>query len=807
MQSRRKENYVRGFSSVKLGKQPIVKMDHDRYPISRRIDGRVKSPSLRRSFSPYKLDESGRGLLVDRRNASPDGREYNLHFGRGRSIRNMARSPPYEQMRKRSYFDEGPVHRKYEHMEPLDFNDASNSTSRHDYGHDHGLSRIDKEKDYSETEVASIKEHEMFGGNSIRMESGMIRGLRRMTPDLGPTPKNYRETAGPVPSLPKSMDLGHIEHGELSYKETMQLDKVAMRESYREEDKHICRSRDVPYSAIQASHSKDFVSIYQYRDTVGSSSGPSRSEVLVSYGDGTSIPASEEYPRNSGKLAEPTSFNTYVQGPRRDPVRNFEGARRSMTFYQHGACSPSRVEHEEYFYGEQQDVVKDKLLYPSGRSRRMLSSHNQVDYSHAPVNYDYRNLSRSSVIDPVVDRFHNNKDSCGNVRVNNGSDHPTLQKEMVPDYLDLNRSYPLKHAGDYLGSGRSRVALERKVSQDSDISHLDPLQERHVSHLRSDLGFDRVAAQEFHKERLQSSPASKNDPDLRGFGSKMHRMEREREIYEPSDRLHKRKFNMEKSVGRHKSETIMSNKWNVPEEYEDQYDSEEEWIDADMMSLYQPKNRRVDHNEYRKSGRTYSWQDPSGHCASDDWLSHQESLSFTQGPSVRFYKRSGRYIKGHQRPGSLKWHKSHHTDKRSGLHKYNKVWKRNDDHNEDVHDNDAITSDPAESYAYEDSEEFKQLIHEAFLKYTKKLNVNAAVRRRYKEQGKAGSLFCIVCGRRFVFLFWHMNPKRKVCTSTCSANMRRQRKNFLQSHGFLVFFYFICSTGINIFSYDSVFYN
>lgn len=743
MQSRRKD-HITGFSSAKLRKEPRIEMDHDRYSISRRIDARDKSPSLRRS--PYKLDRSGRGLLVDRRNASPDRREYGLHLGRGRGIRNMSRSPPYEQMRKRSYFDEGPVDRKYEYMEPMDFNDGTHSTSRHVYGHDHGLSRIDKEKDYSETKVAGIEEHEMFDGNSIRMESGMIRGLHSMPPDLGPTP-NYRETARHVPSLSKSMDIARIEHGELSYQETMQLGKVAIRESYREEDKHMCSSRDVPYTTVESSHSKDLASIYQYSDTVGSSSGLSRSEVLISYGDGTPMSASKGYPRNIGKLAEPTGFNTYVPGPRRDPVRNFEGATRSTSFYQHGACSPSRAEHEEYFYGEPQEIVKDELLYPSGGSQRFSSSHNQVDYNRTTVNYDYRNLSRSSVMHPAVERFHNNEDSGGNVRMNSVSDHPALQKEMVPDYLDFNRSYPLKQGGNYLGSGRSRVELERKVSQDSDISHLDPLQERHVSHLRSNLDFDSVAAQEFRKERLQSSPASRYDPELQGFGLRMHRMEREREIYEPSDRVLKRKYNMEESIGRHKSKTIMSSKLNIPEQYEDLYDSEEEWIDADIMSLYQPKNGRLNYNGYRKSGRIYNWQDHSGDCASDDWLSHQDSLPLTQGPSVRFYKQGGRYIKGHQRPGSLKWHNSHHTDKRSGLHKSNKVWKRNDNYNEDVHDNDAITSDLAESDAYEDSEEFKQLIHEAFLKYTKKLNVNAAVQRRYKEQGKAGSLFCIVCGR------------------------------------------------------------
>ena len=130
-------------------------------------------------------------------------------------------------------------------------------------------------------------------------------------------------------------------------------------------------------------------------------------------------------------------------------------------------------------------------------------------------------------------------------------------------------------------------------------------------------------------------------------------------------------------------------------------------------------------------------------------------MAQTQMHSGGLYKRGGRYTRVHPRTASLSSHNLHHFDRRSGLQKQPKVWKRNDDYNEDEHEDDGDTSEdwvkPSESEPSEDSEEFKQLVHEAFLKYSKKLNVNPAVRRRYKEQGKAGSLFCIVCGRRSVF--------------------------------------------------------
>ena len=73
-----------------------------------------------------------------------------------------------------------------------------------------------------------------------------------------------------------------------------------------------------------------------------------------------------------------------------------------------------------------------------------------------------------------------------------------------------------------------------------------------------------------------------------------------------------------------------------------------------------------------------------------------------------------------------------------------------------MHEYDGNTSEDqlnlAELESSEESEEFKEVVHKFFLEYSKKLNVNSSVQRRYKALGKAGSLFCIACGRRSVFL-------------------------------------------------------
>eukprot|EP00250_Pteridium_aquilinum_P001136 c11343_g1_i1 orf=520-3471(+) len=47
----------------------------------------------------------------------------------------------------------------------------------------------------------------------------------------------------------------------------------------------------------------------------------------------------------------------------------------------------------------------------------------------------------------------------------------------------------------------------------------------------------------------------------------------------------------------------------------------------------------------------------------------------------------------------------------------------------------------------EDSAEFKQQVQRAFLKYAKILNEDSNQRKKYEEQGKAGTLVCLACGR------------------------------------------------------------
>ncbi|GMY23348.1 hypothetical protein FCV25MIE_18589 [Fagus crenata] len=760
MQSRRREDYIALSPASKLRPQHRSEMGSDA------LD---RSPLARRSMSPHRLDASRRVAGGSRRSRSIERRDYHnrWHLGGGnggRSDRVRSRSPPFEQVQKRAQFNDGALvmhrdyalpmelRRGYELSEHAEFKvDDDNLKSNHVFGYEHSSSRISKEKDFNESRMSAGGGHGMLAQKSMAVEDGIARGSYRL--DLGPT-SGYEETDGRLSPSSRSIDIRRFEHERLKYQDTIAMEKLPIMDSYKDGEKPMFQSRDVPYPIVSASHSKGFAGTSPLADLASSSSRMLRSEFLGSYRDDMHLPPpSDEFSRSSGKLTDPIGFNAYGQRPHIDSAGKHESGQRSLTYYQRGACSPTRAECEDYPYPKLWGTVSDDRGYPSDDLYRVMPPHVPLDYDHARSNYDHRDLSRPSIMHPAVNRVDNIiEDSYGNPRKGIIFDHPTLQKQTVPEYLDTNRMpNTSKQGGEYLGSGRSHSEFERRVSPDYENSHMGASQDRQILHTRADFGFGKDAGPKFVKERLQSPPVSKYDLDLHRYAAKMQRME-EYGLSEPSDRVLKRKFGFKEELSGHDSRKIMSNKWNASRELQDLYDSEE-WIDEDRSALYSSSSVGFDHNEYRKSKRIYDRLEYRRDFASDDWESSRDSLAQTQMHSGGLYKRGGRYTRVHPRTASLSSHNLHHFDRRSGLQKQPKVWKRNDDYNEDEHEDDGDTSEdwvkPSESEPSEDSEEFKQLVHEAFLKYSKKLNVNPAVRRRYKEQGKAGSLFCIVCGRSF----------------------------------------------------------
>ncbi|XP_062091845.1 uncharacterized protein LOC133797802 isoform X2 [Humulus lupulus] len=238
------------------------------------------------------------------------------------------------------------------------------------------------------------------------------------------------------------------------------------------------------------------------------------------------------------------------------------------------------------------------------------------------------------------------------------------------------------------------------------------------------------------------------------YNARAHNVRGELGIYKSQDRMVKRRYDIQEDVSAYDSRTNTSGKLYPARQFQNLHETNEEWISEEMSDLYTSRTTGFQNSGYRRAERNYEGPNHSEDFVSDEWHSSQE-LPHPRKHSTGYYKNYGRHIKSHRRPGYSSQYNSHPYDRKNHIYRQQKFWKRNDGCYEDLHEdkdkNDGNPSEdwvtPEESEPNEDSEEFKLLVHEAFLKYAKRLSVNPAVQRRYREDGKAGSLFCIVCGR------------------------------------------------------------
>ncbi|BFG21086.1 hypothetical protein CerSpe_073600 [Prunus speciosa] len=807
MQSGKHENFNKQSPASRLRAHNRLESGPEPYSGTRRTNIRCEAAdhSIRGTLSPHELQQD---VGVSQRTDYIDRRDYGWHLGGGRTdrVRQRSRSAspvqPFGNMRKRPHFDEGvgvlrrnysplpqvPVHlelpRRQELAEPGTYNATDDLNSRRVYGSDHNDSRISKEE-LNEIRLSAGDKHGTLSQNSVHMEDGAVRGsksaltedstvLGTYWPPTDPYPViTPGESGARLPSSSRSMNIRHFEQERLHYLDPVALDRLPVTKSYKGENP-IFPSRDGVHPMMSGAHSEDFLA---------SSSTGIRSEFQESYRGGMHLPSLDEFSSSSRKLTDSMSINAYKQRPLADSSRDPDSGKRNLSFYQR--CSPTRGEHDDYFHTKSRGMAVDDRGYPSDDLHKMMHPRAPVNIDHTQMVYNHGNFSRPSIMNPAMDRLDNTEDSSGNSRKGIMLNNPTLQRQSLSDYPDRSRiSEASKHGGEYLGSGCTHDDFGRRMSQDYEICHFGASQDCQISHLKADYGLERDVSMKY-QDRL--SPLPTYDSEMRRHTIGMQIRREELGIYEPSDRVLKRNYVIGEDTSTHNPRTFMSDKWRS-REFQDLYDSGEEWNDGDVGNLYTSASAGFEHNRYSKAERGFVGRNYHDEYASDDWLPSQRSLAQAQRHSVRFYKHGDRYLKGHRKSGSLSRHKLNHTDIKSGVHKQNRVWKRNDNYLEDVHADDGNDADPSENGVSstgpepsEDSEEFMQMVNEAFLKYSKKLNMNTAVQRRYKEQGKAGTLFCIVCGRSFSKEF--MDTRRLVTHAFMShkVGLRAQHLGLLKA--------------------------
>ncbi|KAL5568889.1 hypothetical protein UlMin_025464 [Ulmus minor] len=724
-----------------------------------------------RSLSPH-------GMAQDVRTASIERREYNWQLDRGRAGQVRSRSPPPLVMgdaRKRPHYDEGvgfltrnysPVpsaelQKRRELAEPTggNFNDVdAELQTRRFYGYKPSDPRISKEKEFTDARSSAGERPGLLGQNSVVMEDYMRRGSY--------PPPGLEDTGGHLPSSSRNINTRHMEHehGRPQYQDPITLDKSAT-QSYKDGEQSMLHLGDVSHHMLPEPHSKGFAS------------SSSQAE-FIAYQDDLHLPHSNELKSNV-KLTESMGLDAHRErlliGSARDP----EGVQRNLTFYQRDVCTPTRSEHEDYLYPKSQEMAEDHV-YQVDDSHETIPSRAQLDYHHTQIVYDHRvrDISRPNNIHPVVDRNENIEGSSGNLRKGITYYLPDLERQTNPRYFDMRRTSNISMQGEeYLESGFNLVEFGRKVSRNHETMHNGMPKDHHqTTYLEADYGFGRDAGPKFQEERLLSFPVSKYDTDIRRQDVRMQsvrnerqdvRMQNERQdvrmqsmrnergMYKPPERVPKGRYGIQEGASTYNSRTL-SRKVHGYKDFQDFNETSGEWINEDTSGLYTSRKTGYGNDEYNRAERNYGRLDHYEDFASDDWLSSPEYSRPAQKHSVGFYKHVARprHTKGQQRHGYLSHYNSHHYDRRSHPYRQHKVWKRNYNYEDGQADDGNYDSGPSEAFVTteefvpaEDSEEFNQLVHEAFLKFSKNLNIHPGVQRRYKEQGKAGSLFCVVCGK------------------------------------------------------------
>ncbi|TKY51686.1 Zinc finger-XS domainprobable mediator of RNA polymerase II transcription [Spatholobus suberectus] len=723
-----------------------------------RRDGSDRSPVQQRNKSP----RVGGGSKVS--SDGFEGRDYDWQHVSGggrRSGRVRSRSPPAEPVRKRSHFDDGLGHNRscspppppppppvglrarYELSKNMDYCvDGENLDAKRVY--------LDREKDLVEGRLGGMVDQKFVVREN---EVGGLYTRYRSIPDTGVSvTARYQEAVGHLPPPARGAPMGRFEHERLQHRDGPPPDKMPVTESHSGAEKNILHARDVSYSAVSPSYVKDFAGTSHMRDYGGSSIEMSRGDFLCSHGDGICLPASYDLSRNSGKLAEPVGLSGHGQRTAIDTARGPEIGPRNMTCHQRCEFSPTRTEHVDYLnYKLQVRAAQDERLYQYEDLPRRIAPHGRLDYEQAVTEYDNREFSRPYIPHPDLDRTGKSEDSYGNQRRAIVHDHPALQKQKYFDYHDVRRTSIASMQGEaYLRSGYNHENGKR-MPQDYEDSHMGAPEADRLSILRTEYESRRDGGPGLQQERFQSSPLSKHNSETYRQTVRVQEMRQDLGIHDHSDRLMKRKYNVNDEMDVHDLRTIKSSKWGATEEFPDVYESEE-WVDdEDMDMLYSFGNVDFNPKIYRKYKKQYDELENEEEFPSDEWILPQDSMGHVQRHSFQFRKYSNQNIKHHSKSSSSNWYKSQHFSKRNAIQKQPKVWKKYHGYDENkLATNDESSEDwisAAESEPTEGSEEFNQMVHENFLMYSKKLNLNLYVQRRYQDQGKAGSLYCIVCGR------------------------------------------------------------
>ncbi|KAI3816865.1 hypothetical protein L1987_10649 [Smallanthus sonchifolius] len=564
------------------------------------------------------------------------------------------------------------------------------SPTRNELGYGHGSSRTALRDDNFEARRFDS------GIRELSTQKSAVMGLYKSAGDVGPISKP--EATG---DLSLNTGLGQIGKERVHYpdvRDSYSFEKFTSMKHYGDEDKNMAHPRDTSYSNLTASRSKESMGASHFKDFARTSPRKSRIDHL-------DYPFPRDNPRH---MPEPLPHSRYEQRQHLDIHRETDlDINDGMAPYREERFNPPRTGHLDSFRLQPRTREKDDYLYPSDEIYEKMNLHERVDYSG-------RDIFKPSLLNRVTQRAETSDIAHRNMSSRSSLDRIPLT---ATNNIGLSR-LPAEKRGSaqYLDTVTIHSRLGRKVSGEDEMRYMGMAQDHEIERARVDYDYKRDLSSGSHKERMRSFQGV--------LYKREHRME-EHDLspYESSSRYLKRKYTMEDEENRIPSRSMMSRLDTVDRRH-NQDSRDEEWIDQD--------SRRSNY-----SRRTHKFYDD------DEFIYDPDESIHDYDHHMRSHEYDDKYAKGYSRSSGRVGYNSYHPNRRNVLpRRKNEQIRSENNKDADMHSSEIEQYEP-----HEDTKEFKQLVNDYFLSFTKKLNENPAVRRIHVEQGRAGSLFCSVCGR------------------------------------------------------------
>ncbi|GMH11482.1 hypothetical protein Nepgr_013323 [Nepenthes gracilis] len=689
----------------------------------------------RRSFSPHHtLVETRRTKARDHRSNPVEKMEHEWHLIHDRVNQIRSRSPPARCAHRRPQIIERGLNKippnremvlKYDFPEDIDYDDDGDTRLKHDcsYGDQMQISK----RNYRERKLLTGSDHERLTKNSLATEDDTVREIVKSHPDPIFT-SDYKKTSRGFSTLDT------CRFADDRYQDVIAPGKLLMEGYYKNGEIYSHNSGDASYPLSPTSQFNDFGNKHLLKGNSGVSSGIMiRGEFSGNTRD-VRMSREELYRKIYGEVSETLASNEYAERRRLDHRKNYEAGHIDMKCQRCDIYSSSKDECEDYNHSHIRITGSDDSDYIShdGLYEKMSSYDRAI--------HDYRDLPSIDVTDPT--EGVNEAERPRRFLRNGGiQDFDIIRKGTIQEYVDTRTLDTSKQSGDYLEPRYTHVEL----------AGMDELGGHRMSESQLAHDYERYANTRSMVERVMSSPEFIDDEEIQAPVGSPERIKANKRL--THSKAHKRKYRMDEETSRIKTRNVASMKLNMLSQIQSIDGCKREWIVRNSSGLHSRELSGRERDHYSEADQMINeiYHDKSS--AKHSWTSYQGKLKSVPRNYIKSLGSLSAYSEEYTESESSKPNiQLHHVNRGSDTYKKQKVWKRNTNRNNmDVAAQDANLSEDLEGSVRcdpsEESEEFKHMLHIMFLNFSKKLNNNPAARKLYKEQGKAGSLFCVVCGR------------------------------------------------------------